>query len=211
VISDTDLRIYALGSLIPAHGDKVVPLLREIVLTSETGEARRALIVLAQSGREDAHATVMQVARTGPESIQLAAVRELGHIAGARIADTLLEVYGIATLPVKRQVVRSLGERADAGALVRIARTEVDRQLRDTAILTLGRTGARAELGTLYSRARTDMKLPIVRALFTAAADEELIAIVERESEAAVRAEAIARLRALGTPAARAYLARIKR
>ena len=67
-LPDTDLRIQALGSLMRTDAAKVIPMLREIALESgNTGEARRALFVLAQSGRPDARSTVIEVAKTGPE------------------------------------------------------------------------------------------------------------------------------------------------
>jgi HEAT repeat protein len=204
---DMDLRIQALSSLMHTDAPRVIPLLREIALDSgDAGEARRALFVLAQSGRPDARSTVVEVAKTGPEAVRIAAVRELGRIGGPTVATDLLQVYSSGNERVKYHVVTSLARRDAAPALMRIAESEKDRRLRDVAIVTLGDAGGRTQLFTLYSTAPQDAKRAIVIGLFNAKAEDELIRIVERERDQAIRDEAIARLRLLGTPKARAYL-----
>jgi HEAT repeat protein len=208
-LPDTDMRIQALSSLMQTDAQKVIPMLREIALDADdTGEARRALFVLAQSGRPDARSTVVEVAKTGPELVRLAAVRELGRIGGPTIANDLFEVYSSGNERVKYQVVTSLAWQDAAPALMRIARSEKDRRLRDIAIVTLGDAGGRAQLHTLYSTAPQDAKRAIVIGLFNAKAEDELIRIAEQERDAAIRGEVIARLRLLGTPKAKAYLER---
>jgi HEAT repeat protein len=204
---DTDLRIQAMWSLMRTDAPKVIPMLREIALDSgDAGEARRALFVLAQSGRPDARSTVVEVAKTGSEPVRIAAVRELGRIGGPAIANELLQVYSSGNERVKYQVVASLGRRDAAPALLRIAESEKDPRLRDVAIVTLGDAGGRAQLFGLYSTAPADARRAIVIGFFNAKADEELIRIAETERESAIRGEAVARLRLLGTPKAKAYL-----
>ena len=204
---DTDLRIQALGSLMRTDAEKVIPMLKDIALeVGNPAEARRALFVLAQSGRPDARSIVIDVAKTGPELVRLAAVRELGNLGGPAVGNDLLQVYSTATDRVKYQVVTSLGQRDAAPALLRIAQSEPDRRLRDVAIVTLGEAGGRQQLATLYSNAAADAKRPIIIGLFNAHAEDELIRIAERERNPEVRAEVLARLRLLGTPRAMAYL-----
>ena len=204
---DTDLRIQALGSLMRTDAEKVIPMLKDIALeVGNPAEARRALFVLAQSGRPDARSIVIDVAKTGPELVRLAAVRELGNLGGPAVGNDLLQVYSTANDRVKYQVVTSLGQRDAAPALLRIAQSEPDRRLRDVAIVTLGEAGGRQQLATLYSNAAADAKRPIILGLFNAHAEDELIRIAERERNPEVRAEVLARLRQLGTPRAMAYL-----
>jgi HEAT repeat protein len=205
--ADTDLRIQALGSLMQTDAKRVIPILREIALTGDNpAEASRAVFVLAQSGRPEAHTTVLEVARTGPESVSVAAVKELGRFGGPRTADDLLKVYEIGKPRVKYQVVNALGERAATQALYRIVQTESDSGLRNVAIVTLGRAGGREQLQRLYRRAPADAKRPIITGLFNARAENELIAIAERETDPVIRREVLARLRLLGTPKAKEYL-----
>jgi hypothetical protein len=209
---DTDLRIQALGSLMRTDALKVIPMLRDIALTgtSNPGEARRALFLLAQSSRADARATVVEVAKTGPEPVRLAAVRELGRLDGPAVSNQLLQVYETANSPVKYQIVMSLGQRDAVPALMRIAQSETDQELRATAIATLGEAGGREQLSALYARLvgnSAEVKRPIILGLFNAQADEELIRIAERERDPEMRAEILAKLRLLGTARAQAYLA----
>jgi hypothetical protein len=209
-VADTDLRIQALGSLIHTDAARVIPMLREIALESENpGAASRAVFVLAQSGRPDAHLTVLEVAKRATEPVSVAAVRELGRFGGPQISDELLEVYEIGKPRVKYQVVSALGAHSAANALFRIVQSESDAALREVAIVTLGQAGGREQLQRLYQRARPDVKRPIITGLFNARAEAELIAIAERETDPMLKREAITRLRLLGTPKARAYLEKI--
>lgn len=206
-LPDTDLRIQALGSLIRTDAAKVIPMLKQIALDGENpSDGRRALFVLAQSGRSDARSTVVEIARMGPEPVRIAAVRELGRLGGPTVATELLQVYSTGNERVKYQVVTSLAQRDAVPALLRIAQSETDRRLRDVAIVTLGQAGGRAQLVRLYARAAADSKRPIIIGLFNAQADDELIQIAEHEADPQARREVLTRLRLLGTPKATLYL-----
>ena len=206
-VSDPDLRIQALGSLMQTDATRVIPMLREIALESRNpNEASRAVFVLAQSGRPEAHSTVLEVARRGSGPVSVVAVRELGRFGGPRVSAELLQLYGMGNPRVKYQVVSSLGERAAAGALLQIVQSEADQPLRDAAIVTLGQAGGRLQLTQLYARGRRDLKRPIIIGLFNARAEDELIQIADREADEGIRREVIAHLRLLGTPKAKQYV-----
>ncbi len=209
---DTDLRIQALGSLIRTDGPKVIPMLKDIALNADRPtEARRALAVLVLSGRPEARSTVVEVAKTGPEVVRIAAVRELGRFGGAGVSNDLVQVYATASYNVKHQVVTSLGSRDDAGALLRIAQSEPDRRLRDVAIVTLGMARGENQLVVLYNDVSADARRPIIGALFHAQAVDQLIRIAERERDEATRREVLTRLRQLGTPKAMEYVDKVER
>jgi HEAT repeat protein len=146
------------------------------------------------------------VAKTGPELVRLAAVRELGRLGGPAVATELLQVYSTADERVKFQVVASLGQRDAAPALLRIAQSEKNRRLRDVAIVALGEAGGRQQLTMLYAKADPDAKRAVIEGLFNARAEDELIRIAQQESDPDSRERVRARLRLLGTPKARAYL-----
>jgi hypothetical protein len=204
---DTNQRIQALGSLMLTDAARVIPILREIALESpDATEASRAVFILAQSGRPEARSTVLEVAKRGSELVQIAAVRELGRFGGPKAAEELLQVYLIGNPRVKHQVVNSLGERSATVALMRIAETEQDRRLKETAIVRLGQAGAHAQLARLYDRAHIEVKRAIIVGLFNARGDDELIRIAEQERDATLRGEVLTRLRLLGTQKARVYL-----
>ena len=206
-----DVRIQALGSLIKTDAQKVIPLLRNIAFeAADPGAARRAVFVLAQSRNPEAQSCVVDVAKTGPEPVRVAAIRELGRFGGPEVSAALLEVYSKGNGPVKRQVVVSLGERADALSLFHIAQSELDDRLRDTAIVTLGRVGGREQLRVLLLRASKETRLAVVRGLFLARDDDGLIRVAEQEKDPEVRSEVLSRLRLIGTPKAKQYLNSVK-
>jgi hypothetical protein len=206
---DMDQRIQALASLMRTDAPKVIPILRSIALeNADGGEGRRAVLVLAQSSRPEARATVVDVAKTGPEVVRVYAVKELGRVGGPTVVNDLLQVYETASEPVKIQVVSALAQRDAAAALMKIAQSESDRSVRDMAIVTLGQAGGREQLTMLYAKAAVDAKRPIIVGLFNAQAEDELIQIAEHEKDPAIREQALAQLRLLGTPKAKAYLAK---
>ena len=106
---------------------------------------------------------------------------------GSKSRAALLEVYSTGKCPVKRQVVVSLGERADASSLFRIAQSENDDRLRDTAIITLGKVGGREQLRISLPRASKETRLAVIRGLFLARDDDGLIHVAEQEKDPEVR------------------------
>ena len=209
---DTDLRIQALGSLIRTDGPKVIPMLRDIAITAERpNDTRRALFVLVQSGRPEARSIVMDVARTGPEAVRIAAVRELGRVGGPAVSNELVQVYATAPERVKHQIVTSLGSRDDAPALLKIAQTEKNPRLRDTVIVKLGQSRGGDELATLFEHAPADAKRLIIMGLFQAQAEDQLIRIAQRERDESIRRELLTQLRMLGTAKAMKYVDSVER
>jgi HEAT repeat protein len=207
---DIDLRVQALGYLIQSDAAKVIPVLKQIALESQyPGPAGRAVFVLAQSGKPEARETVVEVAKTGPEPVRLVAVRELGRFGGADISNELLQVYSMSDLAVKRQVVKSLGERLDQPALLTIVKSEKDADLRKRAIVTLGTAGGSEPLRVLYRTASPELRRAIILGLFNARAEDDLILIAQRERDAALRNEIHNYLGMLDTPKAREYLRKV--
>ena len=192
--------------------ERVVPILGQIAFESEhPGPAARAVFMLAQSSLPQARETVMQVARaqTAPEVVRLAAVRDLGRFGGPEASKDLMSLYMTVTEPVKIQIVKSLGERAETLALVRIVESERDGTLRFSAIAGLGQAGGAVPLARLYKSASPQGKRPIIIGLFSARADGELIHIAETEPDVELREQALERLRLLGTPKAKEYLQKV--
>jgi HEAT repeat protein len=206
-----DVRVQALGRLIHTDAQKVIPMLRDIALEGDDpGAARGAVFILAQSRNPDAQMTVVDLAKIGPEPVRVAAVRELGRFGDANVSRELLEVYRTGNVPVRQQVVYSLGERADTGALLKIAQSERDRHLRESAIIALGRAGGREHLRVLYSSAPVEARQAIIVGLFNARDEDALIRIADQEKDPELRRQVLARLRLMGTPKAKEYLQRIK-
>ena len=206
---DQMLKVQALSMLVNEYGEQAIPMLRTIALDHNSpDEARQAGLVLAQSGRPEARRTIFEVARQGAEPVRITAVRELGHFDGPMISMELMRVYTMANTPprLKRQVVSSLGQRADNTSLLRIATSESEATVRDHAILTLGRTGAREQLRLLYLQTPRVSRATVLNALFTVKDDEELIKIAKTEQDAFLRMRARQQLRLLATPKAIKFL-----
>ena len=207
--ADMTLRVQALSSLVDTHGDRAIPLLREIALDPNSpDEARQAVFVLGQSRRPDAQRIVVEVARQGAGPVRVAAVRALGGFDGPTISSELMQVYTMSGTPtrLKRQVVSSLGERADNAALLRIVKSESEPTVRDFAIFTLGRTGARDQLRMVYADAPRVSRPAVLNALLTVKDDEELIRIARTEQDPMLRMRARQQLRLLATPKAIKFL-----
>ena len=207
--ADQAVRIEALAGLIDTHSDRVIPLLKDIALDRNSpDDARRAIVVLAHSQRPEAHSIVFEVARGGAEPVQLAAIRELGRLQDANVSNALLQVYTASAIPrVRRQVVTSLGERADNASLLRIVRSEQDTGVRNVAIQTLGRIGApRQQLRTLYAETPVESREAVINALCTSKDDDELIRIASTERNPILRQRARQQLRLLATPKAIKFL-----
>jgi hypothetical protein len=179
-VVDTDLKIEALVGLLDTHSDRVIPLLRDIALDNRNpSEARRAVFALAQSNRLEARNTVLEAARRGAGPVRIAAIRELGRFR----------------------------EPVFISSLVTIARGESDPGVRDTAIVTLGRSGARPQLRSLYHQLPPGSRFVVLTALFNAKDDDELIRIATNERDQRLRTHARQQLRLLATPKAVKFLA----
>lgn len=210
---DTDLRIQALSGLLQDHPERVIPLLKEIAFdTDNPADARRAVFVLGQSTRADARNTIVDVAKRGTLPVRIAAIRELGRVNTPNVSAELMQVYSTASdnARIKREVVSSLGAHADTAALLRIAKTEADAFVRNTAIVALGRTGAREQLATLYVQAPRESRSAVLTALLAAKDEDQLINIAGTEKDLVLRQQALRQLRMLGTPKALQYLSEHK-
>jgi hypothetical protein len=205
-----DAKILALGALMRLDdADKVVPILGDIALEGDFGPAVQAVFTLAQSRSPKAQEAVVHVAKTASEPVRVAAVRDLGRFGGPDISRELLSVYTTATVPVKEQIVNSLGERSEQKALFQIVQLEKDGTLRLRAITKLGQAGGVIQLSGMYKSANVDGKRSIIAGLYFARADDALIAIADAEKTAGneeLCGVAVERLRMLDTPKAKAYL-----
>ena len=208
-----DVRIQALSGLLLQEPERAVPALREIVdEAQETPQARRALFVIGLSPHEQARETVMHFARSGPDALRVVAVEQLSRWPTRDAKQALTSAYAAGSERVKMRVLQSLGESGGVSYLYELVSAEDDPGLRESGIFGLGHARGRGELARLYARpgaTRADREA-ILEALFAAGGDRELVTIARREQDAGLRASAIARLRTLHTPAARAFLREIE-
>ncbi len=208
---DTELRVQALGGLMRTDADLVIPMLAEIANQHDKPRtASSAVIVLAQSPLPKARATVLQVAKTAPEQVQIVAVRALAGIGGRQASNDLMQVYVTANEPVKWQIAKSLGDLQQPGPLMQIIRTEKEGRILSTALISLGRAGAVDQLASFYKTASVVNKRSIIEGFVSARAELQLIRVadLERKGNPALRQVALERLKLFDTAQARAYLER---
>ena len=205
---DMTLKLQAMTGLLDTHGAQVIPLLRAIALDPNSpDEARQAVFVLGQARRPEAEQTIVEVARTATEPVRIAAVRELGRFDSPTVSSELMQVYALRATPrLKRQIVTSLGDRADSVSLLRIAKSEPEATVRDLAIVTLGRSAPRDQVRALYAQTPAASRGAVLLALCAAKDDDELIRIATSETNPALRVRARQQLRLLATPKALKFL-----
>jgi hypothetical protein len=213
---DDDLRIQALTGLMRSpDAEKALPILAQIAFESDKpGTATRALFTLAQSPLPKARETVVRVAKadSAAEPVRVAAVAYFARFGGPDVPGQLMDVYLVATEPVKWQIVKSLGERAEKKALIDIVNREKNMKLRSSAFVMLGRAGAAESLVSRYKSETFECKRSIIGGLFLARAEADLIRIADAEQAAGnevLQQDALDRLRLLGTPKAREYLLKV--
>ena len=152
-ISDEELKLLAIQSLMNSDPEKAVPLLEKIIREITLPKLKdRALFVLSQSGSEKAQQILMGLAKANNQpDLQKRAIRYMGMNGNGRNRAVLKEIYNSSTdIGVKKSVFQAwlmCGCKDDVAAL---AKTEKNPELRREAIRYLGMMGGRAELLDFY-------------------------------------------------------------
>src|SRR5215472_2312892 len=94
-ISDEELKLLAIQSLMNSDPEKAVPLLEKIIMGNYPPKLKeRALFVLAQSDSEKAQQILMSVARANNQpDLQKLAIRNIGMNPSTRNRAVLKEIY----------------------------------------------------------------------------------------------------------------------
>lgn len=197
-ISDEELKVIAINSLMHTDPEKAFPLLEKIVKGPSSKKIKeKALFILSQSSSPRAHALMASMARgqANPD-LQKDAVRYLGINGTERNRQTLSEVYASAsTREVKEEVLQAFMVAGDRARVLAAAKGEQDVKLRTHAIHLLGVMGARADLHAMYaSETSRDAKEEILQALFVAGDVDRMSDLARNEKDMSLRVEAIRRL-----------------
>src|SRR5947209_7647988 len=148
-ISDEELKLLALQSLMNSDPEKAVPLLEKVIQGNYSSKLKdKALFVLSQSGSDKAQQILMRLAKANNQpDLQKRAIRYMGMNGNGRNRAVLKEIYNSSTdVSVKKTVFQAwlmCGCKDDVSGL---ARTEKNPELRREAIRYLGMMGGRAEL-----------------------------------------------------------------
>jgi HEAT repeat protein len=200
-ISDEELKLLALQSLMNSDPEKAVPLLEKIIQGNYPPKLKeRALFVLSQSGSEKAQQILMGLARANNQpDLQKRAIHYMG-MAGSRNRPVLKEIYNSATdISVKKAVFQAwlmCGCKEDVAAL---AKTEKNPELRREAIRYLGMMGGRSELLDFYKNSPDkETRMEAVGAMLLCGCGHELAEIVQTEKDPDVLDKAINTLGLVG-------------
>jgi HEAT repeat protein len=201
-ISDEELKLLALQSLMNSDPEKAVPLLDKVIQGNNSPKLKdKALFVLSQSGSEKAQQILMTLAKANNQpDLQKRAIRYMGMNGNSRNRAVLKEIYNSsADIGVKKTVFQAwlmCGCKDDVASL---ARTEKNPELRREAIRYLGMMGGRAELLEFYKSSNdVETREAAVGAMLLCGCAHELIEIVQTEKDPGVRDKAINTLGLVG-------------
>jgi len=201
-ISDEELKLLAIQSLMNSDPEKAVPLLEKIITGNYPPKLKeRALFVLSQSGSEKAQQILMNLAKANSQpDLQKRAIRNMGMNGNPRNRAVLKEIYNSSTdMGVKKTVFQAwlmCGCKDDVAAL---AKTEKNPELRREAIRYLGMMGGRAELLDFYKNSPdVETRKEAVGAMLMCGCSHELAEIVQTEKDPEVLDKAINTLGLVG-------------
>ena len=201
-ISDEELKLLAIQSLMNSDPEKAVPLLDKIITGNNSPKLKeRALFVLAQSNSDKAQQILMTLARANNQpDLQKRAIRNIGMNPNQRNRAVLKEIYNSsADISVKKTVFQAwlmCGCKDDVASL---AKTEKNPELRREAIRYLGMMGGRAELLDFYKNSPdVATREEAVGAMLLCGCAHELSEIVQTEKDPAVLDKAINTLGLVG-------------
>jgi HEAT repeat protein len=212
-ISDEELKLLAIQSLMNSDPEKAVPLLEKIIMGNYSPKLKeRALFVLSQSGSEKAQQILMGLAKANNQpELQKRAIRNLGMNSNPRNRAVLKEIYNSSTdMGVKKSVFAAwlmCGCKEDVASL---AKTEKNPELRREAIHYLGMMGGRAELLDFYKNSPdVETRKEAVGAMLLCGCSHELAEIVQTEKDPAVLDKAINTLGLVGGDESLAALTKV--
>ncbi|HZS28683.1 MAG TPA: HEAT repeat domain-containing protein, partial [Candidatus Angelobacter sp.] len=200
-ISDEELKLLAIQSLMNSDPEKAVPLLEKIIMGNYSPKLKdRALFVLSQSDSAKAQQILMGLAKANNQpDLQKRAIRYIG-MSGNRNRAVLKEIYNSSSdTSVKKAVFQAwlmCGCKEDVASL---AHTEKNPELRKEAIRYLGMMGGRQELLDFYKNSPdVETREAAVGAMLLCGCSHELAEIVQTEKDPAVLDKAINTLGLVG-------------
>jgi HEAT repeat protein len=212
-ISDEELKLLAIQSLMNSDPEKAVPLLEKIITGNYPPKLKeRALFVLAQSNSDKAQQILMTLAKANNQpDLQKRAIRNIGMNPNQRNRAVLKEIYNSsADVSVKKTVFQAwlmCGCKDDVASL---AKTEKNPELRREAIRYLGMMGGRAELLDFYKNSPdVQTREEAVGAMLLCGCSHELAEIVQTEKDPAVLDKAINTLGLVGGDESLAALTKV--
>jgi HEAT repeat protein len=202
-ISDEELKLLAIQSLMNSEPDKALPLLEKIIRGNDSPRVKdRALFVLSQNGSDKAQQILLSLAKANTDpGLQKRAIRYIG-MGGDRNRGILKEIYTNTTdTSVKKAVFQGWLMSGDKEDVLAVARTEKSPELRRDAIRFLGMMGGQAELREMYkSSTDPETRDAVIQGMMMSGDSQGLAQIATTEKDPKVLGKAIRTLGMVGGP-----------
>jgi TolA-binding protein len=197
--SNDDLKLLAINSLMHADPERAVPLIESILKGSAPPNVKRnAMFVLTQSRSPRAQQVLNDYAKGGGNpDLQLQAIRYLGQTGARDSQQQLGSIYGTTNdLRVKSTIIDSLSSTRAWDALLNIAKTEKDTNLRNRAIRTIAdNRGAPIEgLIEMYPTVDVSGKTAIIDGLRDRRDAKTMVDLARKESDPQMKRKIVERL-----------------
>jgi hypothetical protein len=203
---EQDAKLLALNSLLEVDPGAALPELQKMIDGHTSDRTKEhTLFVLAQSDSTEAKQALMDIARqTSNVSLQSKAVRMVGLIGDESARKELAGLYATSTnQSLKREILNGLMLSGSRKALLKVARTESDPGLRNSALANLSITVLPRQFPTPSLRnaetgTQTREKKQILNSVFLAADSQVLLDTLRREPDPGLRAATIRSLAVMG-------------
>ena len=201
-VSDEELKMLALESLMNSDPERAVPLLDKVINGNSSPKLKdKALFVLSQSGSEKAQQILMTLAKANNQpDLQRRAIRYMGMNGSGRNRIVLKEIYNSSSdVAVKKSVFQAWLMSGDKESVIAVARTEKSPELRREAIHYLGMMGGRTELREMYkSSDAPDTREAVIQGMLMSGDSQGLMDIANVEKDPKVLDKAIRTLGMVG-------------
>jgi HEAT repeat protein len=197
--SDDDLKLLAINSLMNADAERAVPLIEGILKGNSPPKVKRdALFVLTQSRSPRAQQLLNDYAKGGGNpDLQLQAIRYLGQSGSRDTQQQLGGIYGTTNdARVKTTIIDSLSGTRAWDALLNIAKTEKDANLRNQAIRAIASNRSAPIDGLLEMYPNLDMsaKSAIVDGLVSRRDAKTLVDLAHKETDPQMKRRIVERV-----------------
>ena len=200
-ISDEELKLLALQSLMNGDPDKALPILDKIIHGNDSPKLKdKALFVLSQSSSDKAQQILLSLAKANNNpDLQKRAIHYMG-MGGSRNNGILKQIYqGTTDVSVKKAVFHGWLMSGDKEDVLAVARTEQSPELRKDAIHYLGMMGGRNELREMYKNSPdASTREAVIHDMMMSGDSQGLVEIANTEKDPQVLDQAIHTLGMVG-------------
>jgi HEAT repeat protein len=186
-VSDEELKMLALESLMNSNPERAVPLLDKVINGNSSPKLKdKALFVLSQSGSEKAQQILMTLAKANNQpDLQKRAIRYMGMNGNGHNRAVLKEIYNSSSdAGVKKSVFQAWLMSGDKESVLAVARTEKSPELRRESVRYLGMMGGRTELRDMYkSSGDAETREAVVEGMMMCGDSQGLVEIASVEKD----------------------------